>query len=74
LGERHPLLGAVANDDVVVQLLEQFSEDYAPQVMQLPVNYRCPAGVVTLANNLVPAQFPATLRPDADAGSGQNFR
>jgi len=51
----------VADDDQIIyqwngasyKRLEQFSEDFRPDLMQLPTNFRCPGEVVALANNLV---------------------
>src|SRR5208282_3680688 len=74
---------AVADDDQIIyqwngashERIKQFVADFAPQVLQLPVNYRCPAEVVELANRLIQHNFlrttnkPPTLahsKPQAD--------
>ena len=52
---------AVADDDQIIyqwngadyRRLEQFQKDFSADRIQLPVNYRCPGGVVRLANNLI---------------------
>ncbi|EJL81522.1 DNA/RNA helicase, superfamily I [Polaromonas sp. CF318] len=52
---------AVADDDQIIyqwngashQRLEQFQSDFDPERFQMPTNFRCPASVVQLANNLV---------------------
>ncbi len=51
----------VADDDQIIyqwngasyQRIENLISDFQPQVLQLPVNYRCPAEVVDLANRLI---------------------
>ncbi len=51
----------VADDDQVIyqwngasyKRLDQFSERFSPEVMQLPTNFRCPAEVVQIGNKLV---------------------
>src|SRR5207247_558864 len=35
------------------QRLEHLTADYSPHLIQLPMNYRCPAEIVGLANNLI---------------------
>lgn len=52
---------AVADDDQIIyqwngasfQQLQQFRQDFEPELIQLPTNYRCPAPIVASANNLV---------------------
>jgi len=52
---------AVADDDQIIyqwngasfQQLQRFRADFQPELLQLPTNYRCPARIVQLANNLV---------------------
>ena len=59
---------AVADDDQIIyqwngashERIKQFVSDFAPQVLQLPVNYRCPAEVVELANRLIQHNFLRT--------------
>lgn len=59
---------AVADDDQIIyqwngashERIKQFDSDFAPQVLQLPVNYRCPAEVVDLANRLIRHNFLRT--------------
>ena len=59
---------AVADDDQIIyqwngashERIKQFVADFAPQVVQLPVNYRCPAEVVELANRLIQHNFLRT--------------
>jgi DNA helicase-2/ATP-dependent DNA helicase PcrA len=58
-------LFAVADDDQVIyqwngadyRRLDQFSRDYVPEALQLPLNYRCPAEVVDLSNRLISHNF-----------------
>ncbi len=66
--EEHKNLFIVADDDQVIyqwngashQRIENFIKDYAPDVIQLPVNYRCPPEIVQLANNLIRNNFLRT--------------
>jgi DNA helicase II / ATP-dependent DNA helicase PcrA len=59
---------AVADDDQIIyqwngashERIKQFVADFRPQVLQLPVNYRCPAEVVELANRLIQHNFLRT--------------
>ncbi|WP_025770081.1 ATP-dependent helicase [Thioalkalivibrio sp. HK1] len=52
---------AVADDDQIIyqwngadyRRLEQFQKDFSADRIQLPANYRCPGGVVRLANHLI---------------------
>ncbi len=52
---------AVSDDDQIIyqwngadyRRLEQFQKDFSAVRIQLPTNYRCPGGVVRLANNLI---------------------
>lgn len=51
----------VADDDQVIfqwngadpKRLEELKADYLPEIIQLPVNYRCPQKVVEIANRLI---------------------
>jgi len=60
-GESFKNVFAVADDDQLIyqwngasiQQLNTFRADFAPQVIQLPTNYRCPSKIVQLANRLV---------------------
>jgi DNA helicase-2/ATP-dependent DNA helicase PcrA len=61
LGDGSPDLFIVADDDQIIyqwngashQRLQQLVADYNPTLVQLPVNYRCPAEIVALANKLI---------------------
>jgi DNA helicase II / ATP-dependent DNA helicase PcrA len=52
---------AVADDDQIIyqwngasyRRFEEFEERFHPELIQLPTNYRCPAQIVELANNLI---------------------
>lgn len=52
---------AVADDDQIIyqwngasfRQIQRFRADFAPQLIQLPTNYRCPPAIVTAANRLV---------------------
>jgi DNA helicase-2/ATP-dependent DNA helicase PcrA len=54
-------LFVVADDDQIIyqwngaspERLKELTEDYKMEVIQLPVNYRCPPSVIALANNLI---------------------
>jgi DNA helicase-2/ATP-dependent DNA helicase PcrA len=67
-GDQHRNLFIVADDDQVIyqwngashKRLENFTEDYSPKVIQLPMNYRCPSEIVQLANNLIRRNFLRT--------------
>jgi len=37
--------------------IKQFQADFEPELIQLPVNYRCPSEIVNLANNLIRVRF-----------------
>ncbi|HEY4698888.1 MAG TPA: ATP-dependent helicase, partial [Nitrososphaerales archaeon] len=41
--------------------IEEFIKDYSPNVIQLPMNYRCPPEIVKLANNLIRHNFLRTI-------------
>ena len=74
----------VADDDQIIyqwngashKRIEELAAQYRPTVMQLPVNYRCPAEIVTLANNLIRHNFLRTQEKkplesfQGDAGAG----
>jgi DNA helicase-2/ATP-dependent DNA helicase PcrA len=55
----------VADDDQIIyqwngashKRIENFVDDYSPEVIQLPTNYRCPPEVIRLANNLISHNF-----------------
>ncbi|MDD5210570.1 MAG: ATP-dependent helicase [Elusimicrobiales bacterium] len=67
-GDQHKNLFIVADDDQIIyqwngashKRLEEFATNYSPQVLQLPMNYRCPPEVVDLANNLIKHNFLRT--------------
>jgi len=67
-GEQHTNLFVIADDDQIIyqwngashQRLQEFLRDYAPHIIQLPTNYRCPPEVVELANNLIRHNFLRT--------------
>lgn len=67
-GEQHRNLFIVADDDQVMyqwngashKRLDDFRENYSPEVIQLPMNYRCPPQIVKLANNLIQHNFLRT--------------
>ena len=58
----------VADDDQIIyqwngashRRIETFVKDFSPQIIQLPMNYRCPPEVVALANNLISHNFLRT--------------
>lgn len=60
-GDSFKNIFVVADDDQLIyqwnganlQQLERFRVDFEPELIQLPTNYRCPARIVELANNLV---------------------
>lgn len=64
-GEDYENLFIVADDDQIIyqwngashKRIVEFTNDYSPQVIQLPMNYRCPPEIVTLANNLIQYNF-----------------
>lgn len=64
-GDTHKNLFIVADDDQIIyqwngashKRLEEFVTDYSPEIIQLPMNYRCPAEVVEIANNLISYNF-----------------
>ncbi len=59
--DEHKNLFVVADDDQIIyqwngashKRIKQLLADYESEVLQLPVNYRCPPQVVALANNLI---------------------
>jgi len=61
MGDSYNNVFVVADDDQIIyqwngashKRLEELATDFAPTVVQLPVNYRCPAEIVELANNLI---------------------
>lgn len=61
LGSGTPNVFVVADDDQIIyqwngashQRLEQLTSDLNPHLIQLPMNYRCPAEIVALANSLI---------------------
>ena len=67
-GDQHRNFFVVADDDQIIyqwngashKRIEQFVRDFVPKVIQLPMNYRCPAEVVALANNLIEHNFLRT--------------
>jgi len=58
----------VADDDQIIyqwngashQRISEFISDFTPEVLQLPLNYRCPREVIVLANNLISQNFLRT--------------
>lgn len=60
-GDGKPNLFVVADDDQIIyqwngaspERLRTLKDDYEMKVIQLPANYRCPAPVIHLANNLI---------------------
>ncbi|KMY65636.1 hypothetical protein AAU61_21230 [Desulfocarbo indianensis] len=71
-------LFVVADDDQIIfqwngadpKRLEELKQDYTPQIIQLPENYRCPAEVVKIANQLI-AHNPGRASAKLD-GVSQN--
>lgn len=65
---QHRNLFVVADDDQIIyqwngashKRITEFRKDYAPRVIQLPMNYRCLPEVVELANNLIRYNFLRT--------------
>ncbi|MCP4132039.1 MAG: ATP-dependent helicase [bacterium] len=59
---------AVADDDQIIyqwngashERIEEFIKDFSPDVVQLPMNYRCLPEIVKLANNLIRHNFLRT--------------
>ena len=80
---------AVADDDQIIyqwngadyRRLEQFQKDFSADRIQLPTNYRCPGGVVRLANNLivnnshlsVDKKSPIAMKCGCDDGSTGSY-
>jgi DNA helicase II / ATP-dependent DNA helicase PcrA len=68
VGEQERNVFVVADDDQIIyqwngashKRIEDLVASYHPTVMQLPVNYRCPAEIVVLANNLIRHNFLRT--------------
>ena len=68
-GKQHKNLFIVADDDQIIyqwngashKRIEEFIKDYSPNVIQLPMNYRCPPEIVKLANNLIRHNFLRTI-------------
>lgn len=60
IGE-HTTLLAVGDDNQVIyewngadhQRLQSFKEEYEPQVIHLPLNYRCPPSIIEVSNKLI---------------------
>ena len=60
-GDSFKNLFIVADDDQIIyqwngashKRLEEFQREFNPELIQLPLNYRCPAEVVELANKLI---------------------
>jgi DNA helicase-2/ATP-dependent DNA helicase PcrA len=69
-------LFVVADDDQIIfqwngadpKRLEELKNDYRPEVIQLPENYRCPAEVVEIANRLI-AHNPGRISSKKDGVS-----
>jgi DNA helicase-2/ATP-dependent DNA helicase PcrA len=72
LGDSHRNLFIVADDDQIIyqwngasyDRLKLFKEKYNPELLQLPMNYRCPSEIVELANRLI--QYNASRTPDKE--------
>ena len=55
----------VADDDQIIyqwngasyKRIEQFTQEFSPKIIQLPLNYRCPPEIVSIANNLIRYNF-----------------
>jgi DNA helicase II / ATP-dependent DNA helicase PcrA len=70
LGDQPKNLFVVADDDQIIyqwngaspQRLREIRTDYKMEAIQLPTNYRCPAAVIDLANNLI--HFNLDRAPD----------
>ena len=64
-GDAFDNIFAVADDDQIIyqwngashKRIKEFTEDFKPHVLQLPLNYRCPPEIVELANNLIRHNF-----------------
>lgn len=60
-GESFFNIFVVADDDQIIyqwngasyQRIEDYSNDFSPETLQLPVNYRCPKEIVEIANELI---------------------
>ncbi len=60
IGE-HTTLLAVGDDNQVIyewngadhQRLQSFKEEYKPQIIHLPLNYRCPPSIIEVSNKLI---------------------
>jgi len=67
-GDLNKNLFVVADDDQIIyqwngasyKRIAEFITDYSPKIIQLPMNYRCPPEIVTLANNLIQNNFLRT--------------
>lgn len=65
IGDQPSNVFVIADDDQIIyqwngashQRLQEFLQDYAPHIVQLPTNYRCPSEVVELANHLILHNF-----------------
>lgn len=59
--DKHKNVFIVADDDQLIyqwngashKRIHEFKEDFGADIIQLPDNFRCPPGVVNLANNLI---------------------
>ena len=64
-GDIHRDIFAVADDDQIIyqwngashERVKQFITDFSPDIIQLPLNYRCLPEIVVLANNLIRHNF-----------------
>jgi len=60
-GEQNKNLFIVADDDQIIyqwngasyKRIDEFKRDYLPEIIQLPINYRCPPQIVEMANKLI---------------------
>lgn len=61
VGDNEPNLFVVADDDQIIyqwngaspERLQALRNDYGMMVIQLPVNFRCPSEIISLANSLI---------------------
>lgn len=67
-GDSYKNLFIVADDDQIIyqwngashKRIEEFTSDFSPHIIQLPMNFRCPSEIVDLANNLIQNNFLRT--------------
>lgn len=64
-GDQFTNVFVVADDDQIIyqwngashKRLGEFVKDFSPEILQLPMNYRCPPEIVVLANDLIRHNF-----------------